>query len=107
MSFAEVPAGELEIVLTYSEGGRTMSFAEVPAGELEIVLTYSEGGRTMSFAEVPAGELEIDLNRQTASVDGASIMEHYVFGSDFILPHAGAMLIAGTGTVQWRERWIG
>lgn len=70
-------------------------------------LSFSDGTNTMSFAGVPAGELEIDLNRQTAAVDGASIMEHYVFGSDFIAPHAGAMLITGAGTVQWRERWIG
>lgn len=70
-------------------------------------LTYTDADKTMSFAGVPAGDLVIDLNRQTASVDGQSIMGHYVFGSDFIIPRAGAMLITGTGTVQWRERWQG
>ena len=70
-------------------------------------LTYSNGAQTMSFTGVPAGELVIDLNRQTATLDGDSIMDKYVFGGDFITPRIGAQTITGTGTVLWRERWIG
>lgn len=69
-------------------------------------LTYSNGAESMSFAGVPAGELVIDLNRQTATVDGVSVMDKYVFGSTFVRPRIGAQTIQGAGTVMWRERWL-
>jgi phage-related protein len=67
--------------------------------------TYSNGAESMTFANIPAGELVIDLNRQTAAVDGVSIMQHYAFDSQFLLPQNGKQTITGTGTVYWRERW--
>lgn len=67
--------------------------------------TYSNGAESATFANIPAGELVIDLNRQTAAVDGVSIMQHYAFDSQFLLPKNGKQTITGTGTVYWRERW--
>ena len=68
--------------------------------------TYTDGTDTMTFEAVPAGDLEIDLEKQTASVNGSSIMSGYTFASSFIVPHAGSMTITGSGTVRWRERWV-
>ena len=70
-------------------------------------LIYSNGTQTMQFSGVPAGDLVIDLNRQTATLDGDSIMDKFVFGGDFITPRVGSQTITGTGTVLWRERWVG
>jgi phage-related protein len=67
--------------------------------------SYSDGTDTMTFSAIPAGKLTIDLNRQTADVDGTSIMPQYTFESNFILPKVGAQTVTGTGTVRWRERW--
>lgn len=67
--------------------------------------SYSDGSNTMTFDSIPAGTLVIDLNRQTAAVDGTSIMSAYQFGGSFLVPRAGAQTISGTGTVYWRERW--
>lgn len=66
---------------------------------------WSDGTDTMTFSTVPAGDLVIDLNRQTAAVDGASIMQYYSYSSAFIQPKTGAQTITGTGTVHWTERW--
>lgn len=66
---------------------------------------YSDGENTMTFSTIPAGEMEIDLERQTAAVGNASIMQYYAFGSTFILPKTGEMTITGSGTVKWIERW--
>ena len=68
-------------------------------------LTYSDGTNTMAFTGVPAGDLLIDLSKQTAQVDGVSIMDKFGFTSQFIIPKLGAMTITGTGTVKWREAW--
>lgn len=67
--------------------------------------TYSNGSESMTFSSIPAGDLVIDLNRQTAAVDGSTIMSAYTFGSSFLVPGTGAQTITGTGTVKWRERW--
>jgi predicted phage tail component-like protein len=67
--------------------------------------TYSDGTNTMTFSDVPAGALEIDLERQTAAVDGASIMQGFAFTSAF-LPPRREMTITGSGTVHYRERWV-
>ena len=66
---------------------------------------YSDGTNTMTFSEIPAGDLTIDLNRQTAAVNGTSIMGAYAFGSHFIKPQTGTQTITGTGQITWRERW--
>lgn len=68
-------------------------------------LTYTDGTNTMTFTDVPAGELEINLTKQTAQVDGVSIMDCFGFTSRFIIPKTGANTITGTGTVRWREAW--
>ena len=67
--------------------------------------SYTDGTDTMTFSTIPAGELEIDLNKQTAQVDGASIMQNYALTSTFIIPKLGVSTITGTGTVKWVERW--
>jgi phage-related protein len=67
--------------------------------------TYGNGSESMTFSTIPAGDMVIDLNRQTAAVGNANIMQYYAFGSAFLLPRAGIQTITGTGTVIWRERW--
>lgn len=67
--------------------------------------TYASGGKSMFFEQIPAGNLLIDLNRQTAEVSGTSIMQHFGKTSKFIEPTTGNILITGTGTVVYRERW--
>ena len=68
-------------------------------------VAYSDGTHTMTFSSIAAGDMVIDLNRQTAALDGSSIMAAYAFGGAFIPPVTGAQTITGTGTVYWRERW--
>lgn len=67
--------------------------------------SYSDGTKTMTFSNVPAGEMVIDLERQTASVDGVSIMQYFNFASSFIEPQR-SMTITGTGKVRYKERWV-
>ena len=67
--------------------------------------SYSDGESTMTFSTIPAGNMVIDLNKQTAEVDGTSIMQYYTYDSAFIVPKVGAQTITGVGTVVWRERW--
>lgn len=66
---------------------------------------YTDGINTMSFTSVPAGDMVIDLNRQTAAVDGVSIMQYFVPSSKFIEPATGAFMITGDGNVTYRQRW--
>lgn len=68
-------------------------------------VAYSDGTHTMTFSSIAAGDLVIDLNRQTAALDGSSIMAAYAFGGAFVPPATGTQTITGTGTVYWRERW--
>lgn len=67
--------------------------------------TYSNGSESMTFSTIPAGSLVIDLNRQTAAVGTASIMQYFTYSSSFIQPKTGQYTISGTGTIKWRERW--
>ena len=67
--------------------------------------TYSDGTHSMTLSNVPAGNLVIDLNKQTAAVDGVSIMQYFSFTSEFPVPKTGTMNITGDGNVYWRERW--
>ena len=68
--------------------------------------SYGRDGETMSFSPIPAGDLVIDLNRQTAAVDGVSIMQYFpLTGATFLRPELGLQTITGTGTITWRERW--
>ena len=68
--------------------------------------TYSAGGRSMTFSQIPAGDLVIDLNRQTAEVNGSSIMQYFGKTGKFIEPATGGVTIAGTGFIFYRERWV-
>ena len=68
--------------------------------------SYSDGIKTMTFSAIPAGHMVIDLNRQIATVNGASIMQYYTFTSKFLNPRAGAQTITGSGTIKYRERWV-
>lgn len=68
--------------------------------------SYSDGTHTMTFSTIPAGDLVVDLNHQTASVGGLSIMQYWpLTGAEFIPPVTGAQTITGTGTVHWQEAW--
>jgi len=67
--------------------------------------TYSDGTHSMTFSTLPAGDLVIDLNRQTAAVDGVSVMQYYNYTNRFLVPVTGAQTITGTGTIKYRERW--
>ena len=68
--------------------------------------TYSANGQSMFFSQIPAGRLLIDLNRQTAEVSGASIMQYFGKTSRFIRPATGNITIAGNGRITYRERWV-
>ena len=68
--------------------------------------TYACKGKSMVFDRIPAGSMVIDLNKQTAEVSGASIMQYFTKTSKFIDPSTGNMTITGVGTVVYRERWI-
>lgn len=67
--------------------------------------SYSNGTQTMTFSTIPAGAMVIDLNRQTAQVGNASIMQNYQPSGRFLIPRTGQQTITGTGTVKYRERW--
>lgn len=66
---------------------------------------FTNWHESMHFTSIPAGSMVINLNRQTASVNGQSIMQNYTFNSSFLLPRVGKQSMAGVGTVYWRERW--
>ena len=68
--------------------------------------TYSANGKSMVFDQIPAGHLLIDLNRQTAQVGNASIMQYFTKTSKFIEPVPGNITVSGNGTITYRERWI-
>lgn len=67
---------------------------------------YVSNDQSMIFSEIPAGNLVIDLNRQTAEVSGTSIMQYFSKTSQFIEPVTGNILISGTGSIAYRERWV-
>lgn len=68
--------------------------------------TYAFNGQSMFFSQIPAGNLTIDLNKQTASVGGTSIMRYFSPTSKFIEPVTGNINISGNGTIIYRERWV-
>ena len=68
--------------------------------------TYAANGQSMVFSSIPAGNLIIDLNKQTAEVSGASIMQYFGVTGKFIKPVTGNITITGNGTVLYRERWV-
>ena len=68
--------------------------------------TYAGNGSSMFFSQIPAGNLVIDLNKQTASVSGTTIMQYFGKTSKFIQPKTGNISITGTGNLLYRERWV-
>ena len=68
--------------------------------------TYACNGQSMFFSQIPAGRMVLDLNKETAEVSGVSIMQYFGKTGKFIKPINGNMLITGTGTIIYRERWI-
>ena len=68
-------------------------------------VVYEDGENTTTFSAVPAGDLVIDLNRQTAAVDGVSIMSAFDPSGSFLVPMIGAYMITGDGLVHYRQRW--
>lgn len=69
--------------------------------------SWTNGKQTISLTgSIGPGALVIDLDKQTITLNGASIMSAYAFpASDFIVPALGYNNIKGTGRVYWRERW--
>jgi phage-related protein len=69
---------------------------------------YHSGEQIMTFSTIPAGQLTIDLTRQTADVDGVSIMQHYDPNSEWIVPTYGGQFqtIGGVGQIRFCERWL-
>lgn len=96
-------------------GGQSFSVASPIPPTARIEHTYASsaqnrafqiGSRTMKFTTIPAGALVIDLNRQTAAVNGKSIMEFYQPTSSFIRIGTGTQNYSGDGTLYIRERWL-
>ena len=67
--------------------------------------SYSDSVNTLSFNSLAAGNLDIDLNNQTISLSGVSVVANLYSSSNFIVPRTGTMTITGTGTVTYQERW--
>ena len=76
--------------------------------EAETDVVYLSSEQVMTFSTIPAGDMVIDITRQTAQVDGVSIMQYYSPESTWITPYYGGnfQTIDGTGTIKFRERWI-
>lgn len=68
---------------------------------------WSNGAQTITLnGSIGPGQLVIDLERQTITLNGNSIMSAYAFpASDFFAPVLGYNNITGQGRVYWRERW--
>lgn len=68
---------------------------------------WSNGTQTITLnGSIGPGQLVIDLERQTITLNGNSIMSAYAFpASDFFAPVLGYNNITGQGRVYWRERW--
>lgn len=100
----EVPCGN-----EFSIGGSAQPLISIERSGIRPLTnqTYTNGIGSMTFTTIPAGNVVIDLNRQTASVDGVSIMQFYTPSSEWIIPAVGAsQTIQGEGTVKYRERWV-
>ena len=68
-------------------------------------VAYSDGVRTMTFSAIPAGDMVIVLNRQTAAVDGVSILGAFDPAGRFVEPGTGSYTITGTGALSYGHRW--
>jgi phage-related protein len=86
-----------------------MRIERTVTGSAVINQSYSLDGRTMTFSTLPVGTATIDLDKQLASsVNGSTVtdlMQYYNVNSKFLIPRPGTMIISGTGTVKYRERW--
>lgn len=82
-----------------------MQIVRTVSGSAATDQSYSNGMQTMTFSQIPVGDMVIDLNKETAAVNGTSIMQYYQTSGAFVLPYIGAQTITGTGTIKYRERW--
>ena len=99
----EVPCGT-----AFSVGGSAAPLMTITRNGGKLTnQAYSDGSKAMTFSQIPAGNLVIDLNRQTAAIGSASIMQYYLPSSKWITPAVGAnKKITGAGTIKFRERWV-
>lgn len=100
---------EVNCGTTFSIGGSAQPLMTIERNGVTPLTnqTYSNGTDSMTFTTIPAGKATIDLNRQTASVGGTSIMRYYTPVSTWIVPRIGAgQRINGEGVIKYRERWV-
>lgn len=79
--------------------------AELDAAISDPVWTRNGNESIRLRGSVGPGALEIDLNAQTITLNGYSLMRQYRFDSTFFSPALGCNVIDGPGRVYWRERW--
>ena len=93
----------------FEVGGSQPPHMEIRATLSEAVQNpaWSNGSQTITLnGSVGPGQLVIDLERQTITLNGNSLMTSYAFpASDFFSPELGYNNITGQGRVYWRERW--
>lgn len=99
----EVPCGQ-----TFSVGGDVQPLMTIERNGNKLTnVVYATSSQAMTFEQIPAGALVIDLNKQTAAIGKASIMQYYLPSSKWITPKIGAnQYINGVGSVKYRERWV-
>lgn len=99
----EVPCGQ-----TFSVGGDVQPLMTIERNGNKLAnVVYATSSQAMTFEQIPAGALVIDLNKQTAAIGKASIMQYYLPSSKWITPKIGAnQYINGVGSVKYRERWV-
>ena len=72
--------------------------------------SWEMGDKQIGFSYVNAGKLVLDKEKQTALLDGNSILPSMLLGSRFFeLEHGRNTIEAqngASGTIYWRERWI-
>lgn len=83
---------------------------------------YSDGENIIEFSSIGAGDFVIDINKQTATLDGVSVMSAYQamatitvetegvqeeiqVPAHFLQARTGKQTITGAGTVHFWERW--
>lgn len=68
------------------------------------------GDTQISFSALPAGQLVIRRDKQSADIDGESVLPAMMLGSRFFDLKTGANMIETSGgaggMLYWRERWI-
>lgn len=102
----EVPCGQ-----QFSIGGSAQPLMTIERNGVvaltDQMYTEQSGQGVLRFSTIPAGYMVIDLNKQTAGIEGVSIMQYYNPASVWIVPKVGAyQTITGNGVIKYRERWL-